>query len=67
MRKKFLRKIIKETKNSSLIGVSFEPTLEECDFLYENNINITKQTSRRTPLISDYYYSVDTFNFIKEN
>lgn len=67
MRKNFLKKIIKETKNSPLIGVSFEPTLEECDFLYENNINITKQTSRRTPLVSDYHYFVDTFNFIKEN
>ncbi|MGN1268643.1 MAG: hypothetical protein ACI4U0_04020 [Candidatus Aphodocola sp.] len=67
MRKNMLRKIIKETKKNNLIGVTFEPTLEECDFLYENNINITKHLSKRTSLFLDDYYFIDTLNFVKEN
>lgn len=67
MRKDMMRKIIKETKKDDLIGVSFIPTLEECDFLYNHNIVTTKHVSKRTPLISNDFYFIDTTSFVKES
>lgn len=68
MRKDLLRTILKETKKEDMKGLTFNPTLEECDYLNEKGIAITKSLSIRTGLISDYNYSYkcfyDTFDFV---
>ena len=66
MRKEMMKKIKKELKKENLVGVTFLPTLEECDYLYKNNITTTKSVTKRTPFISDYEYFVDTTDFCIE-
>lgn len=45
MDKEYLKKLIKETKNhlKNELNVKFryEPTLEECDYLFSKGINVT--------------------------
>lgn len=54
MRKKELKNILKELKKvKAMNGISFEPTLEECDYLQEHGVNVSPvQWSR--PSIIDY-------------
>lgn len=66
MRKEILRKIKKELKKGNLTGVIFNPTLEECDYLYTYNITSTRTVSKRTTLIGDHTYLIDVINFCLE-
>lgn len=66
MRKEILREIKKELKKDNLIGVTFNPTLEECDYLFKYNITTTKSVSRRKTLIGEFTYSIDTTDFCIE-
>ena len=66
MRKSSLREIQKKVKKEDLIGVTFNPTLEECDYLYINNIASTKSVSKRLALISEFDYLLDTTDFCIE-
>lgn len=61
-----LNKIKNELKKDNLKGVTFNPTLEECDYLYKYNIISTKSVSRRTCLLLDYSYLVDVIDFCIE-
>lgn len=67
MRKKFLEYIIKETKNKDLFSTVIEPTLEECDFLYDHKIFTTKTRVKYTFEPIDYIELVDIFKFHREN
>lgn len=66
MRKEMLKKIKKELKKGSLKSVTFNPTLEECDYLYNYNITSTKSVSKRTCLLADHSYLVYTIDFCIE-
>lgn len=67
MRKKVLDYIIKETKNKDLISTTIEPTLEECDFLYDHKISTIKTRVKYTFEPISYTELVDIFNFHREN
>lgn len=66
MRKESLKNILKEVKKGKddMIGLTFNPTLEECDYLSSKNVAITKSQVSRQGLVSDYYYTVDTTDFV---
>lgn len=65
MRKDSLRKIEKMVKKDNLKGITFNPTLEECDYLNSKGIDITKSNLKRKCLLIDRSYVVDTFDFVK--
>ena len=67
MRKKLLEYIIKETKNKDLFSTIIEPTLEECDFLYDHKISIIKIREKYTFEPINYTELVDVFKFHREN
>ncbi len=64
MRKEALRNIIKNLKKDGHITISFEPTLEECDYLASKNIAITKSLSTFNGIVGNTNYSVTTFDFV---
>lgn len=41
MNKKYLNQLIKRVKKESDIKLRYEPTLEECDYLFSKGINVT--------------------------
>ena len=45
MRKEKLNKLIEEIKKEIEIEESLEPTLEECDYLFDNSIIIIKDNT----------------------
>lgn len=66
MNKKKMKIIEKEIKKDDLVGVTYQPTLEECDYLYSKGIATTKSMITRLCLVSDYKYLVNATNFVKE-
>ena len=41
MNKKYLNQLIKKVKKESDIKLRYEPTLEECDYLFSKGISVT--------------------------
>ena len=66
MRKGLLKQIRKEVKKGNMNGVLFNPTLEECDYLYKYNITSTKSITNRKTLVGSYRYTVETTDFCLE-
>lgn len=72
MRKKELNNLVKLVKNekkkngSDYNGITFNPTLEECEYLYSKGVTSTKSLSKRLMLVFDYsevpYTFYDTTN-----
>ena len=66
MNKDMMKKIKTVLRKSDLIGVSYQPTLEECDYLFSQGISTTTKTVARKGLVTDTSYLVDVTNFVKE-
>lgn len=66
MRKELLKKIEKTCKKGNITGVTLNPTLEECDYLYSRNITSTKSTTSRSSIVFDFSYLIDTTDFCLE-
>lgn len=66
MRKKLLKYIINETKKREIFSTVIEPTIEECYYLYNNNIATSKNRSKIVYPITNKVSLIDTINFSKE-
>lgn len=48
MRTSELKKIEKELRKNDMVGITFNPTLEECDYLLSKGYSVTKSYSVRS-------------------
>lgn len=66
MRKESLKTLIKTvTKKGESKGLTFNPTLEECEYLYSKNIAIMKsRTLRNYSLLDENLVMWDTSDFV---
>lgn len=70
MRKKELNTLYKKIlKEGNHLGLTFNPTLEECDYLNKKNIAITKSQVKRRLLSyflqdEEKYYFLDSCDFV---
>ena len=67
MNKKNIKKILKELKKNNEITISYCPTLEECDYLFSNGVNVTMVNSNRRCLLDNKItYLVKSYKFSNE-
>lgn len=65
MRKKEIKNLLKTLKKEKEVkGITFNPTLEECDYLNSLGVDITKDTISRNGIMTDYNYSLDVTNYV---
>lgn len=61
MRKEYLNDIVKNIKKGrDMKGISFIPTIEECDYLQSKGIDCTVFRYTRSCLVSDSKYLVES-------
>ncbi len=67
MNKNVIKKILKELRKNNEITISYCPSLEECDYLYNQGVNVIMVNSIRYCILDNKYsYLVNSYKYVKE-